>query len=102
MSGCRPSTEQSSTHNRRHQDGGRQRRILERGLWRRRALLGIPVALAAAAAGEAQLRPVMVFAAASLKNALDAIAGKWRAESGNSVTISYAASSTLAKQIENG
>jgi molybdate transport system substrate-binding protein len=50
----------------------------------------------------AQPRPVLVFAAASLKTALDAIAAKWRAEAGKDVTISYAASSTLAKQIENG
>jgi molybdate transport system substrate-binding protein len=46
--------------------------------------------------------PVLVFAAASLKNALDPIAAKWRAEAGKKVAIAYAASSTLAKQIENG
>lgn len=45
---------------------------------------------------------ITVFAAASLKNALDAVAGKWQAETGNHATISYGASSTLAKQIENG
>src|SRR5262245_35551997 len=50
----------------------------------------------------AQSGSATVFAAASLKNALDDIATKWRAESGKQVTISYAASSTLAKQIENG
>ena len=50
----------------------------------------------------AQVRPVLVFAAASLKNALDAIAADWRRETGKQATISYAASSTLAKQIENG
>src|SRR5205807_5748908 len=64
--------------------------------------------LAALAAGAtagsvpAQNRPVLVFAAASLKTALDAIAGEWRRQSGKAVTISYAASSTLAKQIDNG
>jgi molybdate transport system substrate-binding protein len=41
-----------------------------------------------------------VFAAASLKNALDAINDDWQKESGKHVTISYAASSALAKQIE--
>src|SRR5205823_2445622 len=46
--------------------------------------------------------PVLVFAAASLKTALDAIAAEWRRESGTEATISYAASSTLAKQIDNG
>ena len=45
---------------------------------------------------------MLVFAAASLKTALDAVAGEWRAGTGGRVTISYAASSTLAKQIENG
>ena len=45
---------------------------------------------------------MLVFAAASLKTALDAIAADWQAGTGARVTISYAASSTLAKQIENG
>jgi molybdate transport system substrate-binding protein len=45
---------------------------------------------------------VQVFAAASLKTALDAIAAEWRKETGVQATISYAASSTLAKQIDNG
>jgi molybdate transport system substrate-binding protein len=45
---------------------------------------------------------MLVFAAASLKTALDAIAADWQAGIGGRVTISYAASSTLAKQIENG
>ncbi|CAI2935991.1 molybdate ABC transporter substrate-binding protein [Aminobacter niigataensis] len=45
---------------------------------------------------------VVVFAAASLKNALDAVDAAWKAESGKSATASYAASSALAKQIEEG
>ena len=44
--------------------------------------------------------PVIVFAAASLKNALDAISAAWQQESGQSTKISYAASSALAKQLE--
>ncbi len=51
---------------------------------------------------QAESRPVLVFAAASLKTALDAIAAHWRKETGGRATISYAASSTLAKQIDNG
>ena len=43
---------------------------------------------------------VTVFAAASLKNALDAINEEWRKQSGNDAVASYAASSALAKQIE--
>ncbi len=43
---------------------------------------------------------VVVFAAASLKTALDAVNASWKAETGKQATISYAASSALAKQIE--
>src|SRR6201987_2374328 len=43
-----------------------------------------------------------VFAAASLKNALDGIDAAFAKASGIKVTASYAASSTLAKQIEEG
>jgi molybdate transport system substrate-binding protein len=45
---------------------------------------------------------ITVFAAASLKNALDAIASDYLQATGNKVKVSYAASSTLAKQIEAG
>ncbi len=72
--------------------------------WERRAFLGTIAGVAAAAFAtslSAQSRPVLVFAAASLKTALDGIAGQWRSAAGKQVTISYAASSTLAKQIEN-
>ena len=44
----------------------------------------------------------LVFAAASLKNALDAVNRQYEADTGKKVTVSYAASSTLAKQIESG
>ncbi len=44
--------------------------------------------------------PVIVFAAASLKNALDAASTAWQSETGKSVKMSYAASSALAKQLE--
>lgn len=50
---------------------------------------------------DAQARPVVVFAAASLKNALDDIAAQHERETGRKVTISYAASPALAKQIES-
>jgi len=42
----------------------------------------------------------VVFAAASLKDALDAIDADWQKATGKHATISYAASSALAKQIE--
>jgi molybdate transport system substrate-binding protein len=50
----------------------------------------------------AQGSDLVVFAAASLKNALDAINAQWQKETGKSAKISYAASNTLAKQIEEG
>jgi molybdate transport system substrate-binding protein len=45
---------------------------------------------------------VTVFAAASLKNALDDVNGAFTAHAGMKVRTSYAASSALMKQIENG
>ena len=53
-------------------------------------------------AARAQPADVTVFAAASLKNALDAIADGVRKETGKRIAISYAASSALARQIEQG
>jgi molybdate transport system substrate-binding protein len=50
----------------------------------------------------AQSHDVLVFAAASLKNALDEIAGQWQSQTGRKVAISYAASNTLITQIEQG
>jgi molybdate transport system substrate-binding protein len=71
----------------------------------RRTILGMAAAMAVAAkptGAPAQARPLLVFAAASLKNALDDIDEAWRRGTGKRPTISYAASSLLAKQIENG
>ena len=45
---------------------------------------------------------ITVFAAASLKTALDAVATGWQAKTGNSAVIAYAGSSALAKQIQQG
>ncbi|WP_102224941.1 molybdate ABC transporter substrate-binding protein [Acidimangrovimonas sediminis] len=50
----------------------------------------------------AQADTVTVFAAASLKNALDAVAKQWEAKTGNEADISYAGSSKLAQQIMAG
>ena len=52
---------------------------------------------ASAAAGQ-----VTVFAAASLKEALDAQARRFESDTGDKVVVSYGASSALAKQIEAG
>lgn len=45
---------------------------------------------------------VTIFAAASLKTALDEVSVAWRAGTGKETTNAYAASSALAKQIEAG
>ena len=72
----------------------------------RRSWLALLTAAVLTAAGTvpaaAQGRDVLVFAAASLKNALDDIAAQWQRESGKKAAISYAASNTLIKQIEQG
>lgn len=65
---------------------------------RRFAALLLSLALAPCAWAET----VTVFAAASLKESLDAVAQSFEAASGHKVAISYAASNALAKQIENG
>ncbi|HEX3864006.1 MAG TPA: molybdate ABC transporter substrate-binding protein [Stellaceae bacterium] len=76
-------------------------------MYRRIVLAGLACLLTLATAGTmrpaaAQSAKPVVFAAASLKNALDAVVAKWKTEGGSDATISYAASSTLAKQIEGG
>jgi molybdate transport system substrate-binding protein len=70
----------------------------------RRTFFLIPAAFALGAAKPvwAESQPILLFAAASLKDALDDIDQTWQRDTGKSVTASYAASSTLAKQIENG
>jgi molybdate transport system substrate-binding protein len=50
----------------------------------------------------AQSHDILVFAAASLKNALDDVDAQFGKDDGKHANISYAASSTLAKQIESG
>src|ERR1700686_1533970 len=50
----------------------------------------------------AQDKSLTVFAAASMKNALDDIGAAYSAKTGVKVVASYAASSALAKQIEQG
>jgi molybdate transport system substrate-binding protein len=78
----------------------------------RRRVLGRMLALAVVAAlawcvpqrasAQSQSGDLVVFAAASLKNALDNINAQWKKETGKSARISYASSPALAKQIESG
>ncbi len=56
----------------------------------------------AASPAPAQDKTLTIFAAASMKNALDDIDAAWMAKTGIKIVASYAASSALAKQIEQG
>ena len=60
------------------------------------------LALALLVAPAAHAQAVTVFAAASLKNALDELNGDWRASGQSAAVVSYGSSSALARQIENG
>jgi molybdate transport system substrate-binding protein len=78
---------------------------MEAAMTTRRSWLALLVAAglawtAGALPAVAQGKDVVVFAAASLKNALDDIAGQWQRETGKKAVISYAASNTLIKQID--
>jgi len=64
--------------------------------------LGCLLLLACCASASASDRPLTVFAAASLRESLDKIEQAWEAEGRGKVVVSYAASSALAKQIEQG
>ena len=63
---------------------------------------GFAIMLLTGASGAVAQEKVTVFAAASLKNALDAVSTACEADVGEAATVSYAASSALAKQIEEG
>ncbi len=66
------------------------------------ALLGVAVLASLPRATPAQDQSITVFAAASLKNALDDINAAFTRKSGINVVASYGASSALMKQIEQG
>ena len=74
--------------------------------WRRGALvLALAITLMQVgleSSASAQGKELVVFAAASLKTALDAINQRFEHDAARKVTASYAASSALAKQIEAG
>jgi molybdate transport system substrate-binding protein len=74
-----------------------------RGMQRHLVGMGLMVCLVLASPAVALAEPVKVFAAASLKNALDAVGAAWSAkDKSKSIAATYAASSALAKQIEAG
>jgi molybdate transport system substrate-binding protein len=72
----------------------------------RRAVLALAVVIAAIAAppahAQAQDKSIIVFAAASLKNVIDDLNHIFSARTGVKVVASYAATSALVRQIEQG
>lgn len=68
----------------------------------RRVLAAIVLAACAFGFSVRAQEPVTIFAAASLKTALDDISAAWSEETGKATNISYAGSSALARQIEEG
>jgi molybdate transport system substrate-binding protein len=67
-------------------------------------IIGVALVIAAPwnVAAHAQGRDLLVFGAASLKNALDDANAQYQRDAGHKIVVSYGASSALAKQIENG
>ncbi len=70
--------------------------------WLRRCACLLMLAALPALAKSPAPPTVTVFAAASLKESLDAVAARWQVRTGQKVVVSYAASSALARQIEQG
>lgn len=64
--------------------------------------LALACSATAASAADDAPAPLTVFAAASLKESLDEAATAYQKASGRTVRVSYAASSALARQIEQG
>jgi molybdate transport system substrate-binding protein len=75
-----------------------RRRTTRRGVAR---LLVVLAALLLAPPARAQSEPIRLYAAATLKTALDAIAADWQ-RGGAPVVLVYGPTPALAKQIENG
>lgn len=69
---------------------------------RRAWIAGLMLVLAGGIVPAHADEPVTVFAAASLKNALDEASAAWTRETAKTTRISYAGSNALAKQIEAG
>ena len=65
-------------------------------------LIALVVSLLGPLPAQAQGKDVLIFAAASLKDALDDAVNQWQKNAGNKILVSYAASSALAQQIEQG
>ena len=65
-------------------------------------IVAVVAALAHATPAAADDQNMLVFAAASLADAMTAVADAYKSETGQEVSLVFAASSALARQIENG
>ena len=77
---------------------GPRRRLLVGAL----RAMGASIGLAAAGSLRADTSALLVFAAASTKDALEAVGGLWHAHGRKRARFSFAASSALARQLEQG
>lgn len=77
---------------------GPRRRLLVAAL----RAVGASIGLWAVAPSRAESPALLVFAAASTKDALEAVGGLWQAQGRTRVRFSFAASSALARQLEQG
>lgn len=68
----------------------------------RRALIGLFAAATLVPLRVTAAEPIRVFAAASLKSALDEIAAAYQSQTGERISLTYAATSLLARQIAQG
>ena len=75
---------------------------LRRGLVLRAVLLTLIFSVGSPGPAQAAGPDLLVFAAASLKTVLDDVNARWQTSTGKRAAISYASSSALAKQIEQG
>lgn len=79
-----------------------RRTLIARAAFLALALVGLVGAAVPARTQQPAAGTPLVFAAASLKTALDAIASDYQKASGHGVVISYGASSALARQLADG
>jgi molybdate transport system substrate-binding protein len=71
-------------------------------IWMRQKTLIILVTLVTLAASPTRAAEIVLFAAASLSDCLQAIAVDYKRQSGNTLVFNFAASGVLARQIEEG
>jgi len=72
------------------------------GLPARPLILGLILSLCVTLAAPLRADPLRIFAAASLKSALDQVVASYQSRTGLDVSVSYGGSSAIARQIQHG